>query len=172
MGAPIERESWWATTPMVAMVRRTAAVRPASIDPGYANATSTDQSAASAAPARSHTAGRRSPSRCGAPPAADPSVRFSEPLLDDWTPKDLAPHTENVEVYTNAEEVELFLNGKSLGTQKQHPDASAITYQVPFEPGTLKAVARSGSTIVATDELKTAGKPARSSLPRISPPRR
>ncbi len=34
-------------------------------------------------------------------------------------------------------------------------------YQVPFEPGTLKAVARSGSTIVATDELKTAGKPAR-----------
>ena len=88
-------------------------------------------------------------------------MRFSEPLLDNWTPKDLTPHTENVEVYTNAEEVELFLNGKSLGTQKQHPDASAIVYQVPFEPGTLKAVARSGSTIVASDELKTAGKPAR-----------
>jgi len=53
------------------------------------------------------------------------------------------------------------LNGKSLGTQKLHQDASAITYQVPFEAGVLKAVARSGGKIVATDELKTAGKPAR-----------
>jgi len=64
-------------------------------------------------------------------------------------------------VYTNAEEVELFLNGKSLGTEKLHQDASAITYQVPFDAGVLKAVARSGGKIVATDELKTAGKPAR-----------
>jgi beta-galactosidase len=32
---------------------------------------------------------------------------------------------------------------------------------VPFEPGTLKAVAKSQGKIVATDELKTAGKPAR-----------
>ena len=78
----------------------------------------------------------------GAPPP-DPSVRFSEPLLADWTPKDLTPHTENVEVYTNAEEVELFLNGKSLGVQRLHPDASPIVYKVPFAPGTLKAVARS-----------------------------
>jgi len=160
-GRAFERESWWATTPMVAMVRRTAVVRPASIDPGYANATSTDQSAAPAAPraTASRAAGAR-PAGAAAPPA-EAAPRFSEPLLDDWTPKDLTPHTENVEVYTNAEEVELFLNGKSLGTQKQHPDASAIVYQVPFEPGTLKAVARSGSTVVATDELKTAGKPAR-----------
>ena len=81
--------------------------------------------------------------------------------MADWTPQNLGPHTENVEIYTNAEEVELFLNGKSLGIQKQHPDAAAITFQVPFEPGTLKAVARSGATIVATGELKTAGKPAR-----------
>jgi beta-galactosidase len=157
-GRAYERESWWATTPMVAMVRRTAVVRPASIDPGYANATSTDQSAASTAP---RAARPPAGARTAAPPAADPSVRFSEPLLADWTPKDLTPHTENVEVYTNAEEVELFLNGKSLGNEKQHPDASAITFQVPFEPGTLKAVARSGGTIVASDELKTAGKPAR-----------
>jgi beta-galactosidase len=174
-GRAFERQSWWSTTPMVAMVRRTAVVRAASIDPGYANATSTDQSAAPAAPragapggAAPRAAGAR-PAGAAAPPAADPSVRFSEPLLDDWTPKDLGPHTENVEVYTNAEEVELFLNGRSLGTQKQHPDASAITFQVPFEPGTLKAVARSGSTIVATNELKTAGKPARIAFTADSP---
>ena len=68
---------------------------------------------------------------------------------------------ENVDIYTNAEEVELFLNGKSLGTQKLHPDASAITFKVPFEPGTIKAVAKSGGKEVATDVLKTAGKPAK-----------
>jgi beta-galactosidase len=147
-GRAYERQSWWSTTPMVAMVRRVAAMRATPVDPGYANATSTDQSAA-AAPARA----------AGPPP--DPSVRFSEPLLADWTPKNLEPHDENVDVYTNAEEVELFLNGKSVGTDKLHADASPISFKVPFEPGTLKAVAKSGGKVVATQELKTAGKPAR-----------
>jgi beta-galactosidase len=155
-GRAYERQSWWSTTPMVAMVRRVAAVRAASVDPGYANATSTDQSAA-AAPARA----------AGPPP--DPSVRFSEPLLSDWTPKSLDPHVENVDVYTNAQEVELFLNGKSVGTDKLHADASAITFKVPFEPGTLKAVAKSNGKIVATQELKTAGKPARITFTADSP---
>jgi beta-galactosidase len=88
-------------------------------------------------------------------------VRFSEPLLADWTPKDLSPHTETIEVYTNAEEVEVSLNGKSIGTEKLHSDASPIVFKVPFAPGTLKAVARSQGTVVATEELKTAGKPTR-----------
>jgi len=140
-----ERQSWWSTTPMVAIARRVAAVRAAPIDPGYANATSTNQAAAPV----------------GAAAPLDATVRFSQPLLTDWTPKDLGPHTENVEIYTNAEEVELFLNGKSLGTQKLHPDASAITFKVAFEPGSLKAVAKSHGKVVATDEVKTAGKAAR-----------
>jgi beta-galactosidase len=146
-GRAYERQSWWSTTPMVAMVRRVAAVRAAPVDPGYANATSLDQSAAAA------------PRAAGPPP--DPSVRFSEPLLADWTPKNLDPHNETVDVYTNAQEVELFLNDKSLGVEKLHADASPITFKVPFAPGTLKAVARSEGKIVATQELKTAGKPAR-----------
>jgi beta-galactosidase len=149
-----ERQSWWTTTPMVAIVRRVQAARQGPIDPGYANATSTNQAAAPVTPAAQGTP--------GAPAAPlDPSVRFSQPLLTDWTPKDLGPHVENVEIYTNAEEVELLLNGKSQGTQKLHPDASAITFKVPFEPGTLKAIARSHGKVVATDELKTAGKPTR-----------
>jgi beta-galactosidase len=150
-----ERQSWWATAPMVAIVRRMASQRPAPVDPGYANATTTNQAAAPVAPA--------TPATPGAPagPPLDPSVRFGQPLLADWTPKDLGPHTENVEVYTNAEEVELFLNGKSIGSDKLHPDASAITFKVPFEPGTLKAVAKSHGKVVASEELKTAGKPAR-----------
>jgi beta-galactosidase len=149
-----ERQSWWTGAPMVAVVRKVAVVRPAAIDPGYANATTLNQAAEPAAP----VPGAQRPPRPQAAPAAQ---RFSEPLLSDWTPKDLTPHTENLEVYTNAEEVELFLNGRSLGTQKLHADASPITYAVPFEPGTLKAVARTKGKVVATQELKTAGKPAR-----------
>ena len=142
-----ERQSWWAdpkTQPMVRIARRVQAAPRAPVDPGYASPTSNNQ-AATAAPT--------------AP--LDPTTRFGQPLLLDWTPKDQSPHTENIEIYTNAEEVELFLNDKSLGTQKLHPDASPITYQVPFEPGTLKAIARTNNKIVATDELRTAGKPAR-----------
>jgi beta-galactosidase len=156
-----ERQSWWATAPMVAIVRRTASQRAAPIDPGYANATSTNQAAAPVAPVAPATPA--APATPGAPaaPPLDPTVRFGQPLLADWTPKDLGPHTENVEVYTNAEEVELFLNGKSIGSDKLHPDASAITFKVPFEPGTLKAVAKSHGKVVASEELKTAGKPAR-----------
>jgi beta-galactosidase len=157
----LERQSWWSGTPMVAVVRRVTAQRAAPVDPGYANATTIDQSAAPA----TRSAG-------SAQPPVDPSVRFFQPLLADWTPKDFAPHAENVEVFTNAQEVELFLNGNSLGTQKLHSDASPITYQVPFTPGELKAVARNGGKDVSTDVLKTAGKPARvllSTEPGIQP---
>jgi beta-galactosidase len=164
-GRAYQRQSWWSTTPMVAVVRRVAQARAAAIDPGYANATTMNQ-AADAVPAQ-----RPATPAAGAPGAQRPPrtaaagpPRFGDPLLADWTPKDLTPHTENLEVYTNAQEVELFLNGKSLGTQKLHPDASPIPYAVPFEPGTLKAVARTSGKVVATQVLKTAGPPARLQL--------
>ena len=144
----LERESWWSTTPVVKMARRVQAQRQGPVDPGYASPTSNNQAAAQNSPQ--------------AP--LDPTVRFGQPLLADWTPKDLTPHPETVEVYTNAEEVELFLNGKSLGVQKLHPDASPIVYHVAFEPGTLKAVARTGGKEIASGMLKTAGKPARLEL--------
>ncbi len=141
-GRALERQSWWSTVPMVSIVRRVETARRGPVDPGYANATTTNQAAVPA-------------------PPLDPSVRFSQPILNDWSPQDKSPHIEKVEVYTNAEEVELFLNGKSLGAQKLHPDASPITYQVPYQPGELKAVARNKAAVVASETLKTAGQPAR-----------
>jgi beta-galactosidase len=138
-----ERQSWWSTVPMVRIARRVQAARRGPVDPGYASPTSNNQAATTAPNA-----------------PLDPTTRFGQPLLLDWTPKDQSPHVENVEVFTNAEEVELFLNDKSLGSQKLHADASPITYQIPFEPGTLKAVARTNGKIVASDKLRTADKPA------------
>ena len=82
-------------------------------------------------------------------------------VFADWTPSDLTPHTETVEVYSNAAQVELLLNGRSLGAQPLPADASPRTWRVPFEAGTLRAVARNGGPTVATDELHTAGKAAK-----------
>jgi beta-galactosidase len=42
--------------------------------------------------------------------------RRTQTLFADWTPKNLGPHEENAEVYSNCDEVELFSNGKSLGS--------------------------------------------------------
>ena len=81
--------------------------------------------------------------------------------FSDWTPRELAPHTENVEVYSNCAQVELTLNGRSLGSLPLPADASPRTWRVPFEPGTLRAVGRNGAEPVATDELRTAGPPAK-----------
>ncbi len=93
--------------------------------------------------------------------ATDPK-RPREALFADWTPADLAPHTENVEVYSNAPQVELLLNGKSLGSQAIHQDASPRNWQVPFAPGILRAVATgSDGKVVATDTLRTAGEAVR-----------
>ncbi|MBV9923403.1 MAG: DUF4982 domain-containing protein [Acidobacteria bacterium] len=87
--------------------------------------------------------------------------RRPQVLYGDWTPGDLKPHEENVEVYSNAEQVELFLNGRSLGSKPRPSDDAPRNWAVPFEPGTLKAVGSVGGKVVATHELKTAGKPAR-----------
>ncbi|MFA6173358.1 MAG: discoidin domain-containing protein [Kiritimatiellales bacterium] len=70
----------------------------------------------------------------------------------------------NVTVYTcsNCEEIELFLNGRSLGVKKlKEAEKQLPVWSVPFEPGSLKAVARNHGAVVAEHEIKTAGKAVR-----------
>lgn len=66
--------------------------------------------------------------------------------------------------YNNADEVELFLNGRSVGIRKKQGDALHVMWRVPFEPGTLKAVSKKNGKLVLSKEIKTAGKPARIQL--------
>jgi beta-galactosidase len=87
--------------------------------------------------------------------------KHTQAVFADWTPHNLEPHDENVEVYSNCKEVELFLNGQSLGAKTLNADASPRIWRATFAPGILKAVARNDGKIVATDELRTAGKPAK-----------
>lgn len=87
--------------------------------------------------------------------------RYSQVLFTDWTPRDTQPHNENVEVYSNCKEVELYLNDKSLGAQEIQADASPRIWHVAYVPGTLKAIARNDDKAVATESLTTAGQPAK-----------
>lgn len=92
----------------------------------------------------------------------------------EWTSKPVLhifPHwnwkqgdTVDVWAYFNSDEVELFLNGKSLGTKRKSGDDLHVMWRVPFKPGTLKAVSRSHGKVVLTQELRTAGQPARITL--------
>jgi beta-galactosidase len=79
----------------------------------------------------------------------------------DWSPTGRAEGQQKVLVYSNAEEVELILNGTSLGSQRVSRQTASSQWKVPFAPGTLKAVARNGENVVATEELHTAGQPAK-----------
>ena len=90
--------------------------------------------------------------------------RRPQVLFSDWTPKNSQPHEENVEVYSNCEQVELFLNGKSLGKQRRPQDDSPRNWKVNFRPGVLKAVGISRGLIAATYELRTAAKSAKIKL--------
>ena len=83
--------------------------------------------------------------------------RYAQTLFDDWSPANRASHEETVEVYSNCAEVELFLNGKSLGTKSIPADASARIWRVGFEPGVIEAVGRNQGKEAARQELRTAG---------------
>ena len=86
-----------------------------------------------------------------------------------WTDKDvlhISPHWNwrekrnqpiDVWVNTNADNVELFLNGKSLG-KKDMPRNGHLQWSVNYEPGTLEAVAfKKGKRI--TTKVETTGTP-------------
>jgi beta-galactosidase len=86
--------------------------------------------------------------------------RQVQTLFADWTPASLAAHEENVEVYSNCEDVELSLNGKSLGSKTLPSDAAPRLWRVAFEPGAIQAACKSGPR----EELRTAGKASRITL--------
>lgn len=68
----------------------------------------------------------------------------------------------NIYTYTNADEVELFVNGKSVGVQKNSTEVTKrntiFWKNIPYAPGKIIAVARNGGVVVAKHELETTGK--------------
>jgi beta-galactosidase len=70
-----------------------------------------------------------------------------------------------VHVYTNMPEVELKLNGRSLGARKWDIKKEAfLLWEVPYEPGKLEAIGKTADGKIVSFAVKTAGKPAKIKL--------
>jgi beta-galactosidase len=93
----------------------------------------------------------------------------------EWTTKPVLhifPHwnwqkDQEVDVwayYNNADEVELFLNGKSLGKKAKQNDDLHISWRVKFESGIIKAVSRKNGKVVLEKEIHTAGEASKIAL--------
>ena len=80
-------------------------------------------------------------------------------LSENWNRE--AGEKFSLYTYTNGDEVELFLNGKSLGVKKNSEDPklrSRIKWDdIAYAPGTLLAVARKNGKVVARHQIETTG---------------
>ena len=86
-------------------------------------------------------------------------------ILPHWTWPERTGQITPVHVFTSGDEGELFLNGKSLGRKKKGPYDYRLRWDdVVYEPGTLKVVTYKNGKVWATDEVKTAGAPAKLKL--------
>ncbi len=91
------------------------------------------------------------------------------PTLPSWSWPGQEGKNMQVEVYSGAEKVQLFLNDKLIGEQATGRDQEfKAAFSVPYIPGTLKAVGIRNSAPVAESILTTAG---RASRLRLTPDR-
>lgn len=80
-------------------------------------------------------------------------------ILPHWNHPGREGETIKVWCYTNCEEVEAFLNGKSLGIRKIQP-ISHGEWKIPYEPGILKMTGKIDGKTAAEDWVETSGQPA------------
>ena len=80
-------------------------------------------------------------------------------LSENWNRE--AGEKVSLHTYTNGDEVELFLNGKSLGVKKNSNDpklrARIKWDNIAYAPGTLVAVAKKNGKVVARHQIETTG---------------
>jgi beta-galactosidase len=98
------------------------------------------------------------------------SVWTNKPVLHllphwNWSDKTSLPkYGDSIDVwayYNDADRVELFLNGKSLGMRAKSGDALHVMWRVKYDPGTLMVVSSKNGKKVLADSVRTAGKPAK-----------
>jgi len=79
----------------------------------------------------------------------------------DWNWNGYEGKPLEVSVYSSCDQVELFLNGKSLGKKPTNRSTKfTAIFTVPYQAGVLKAVGFAGKKMVSSTELKTAGEVA------------
>lgn len=76
--------------------------------------------------------------------------------LKSWSWNVEPGHLMRVKVYTSGDEVLLALNGNQVGTKRlTDADKRIATFDVPYGPGALTAIARSGGRDIATQTIET-----------------
>ena len=80
-------------------------------------------------------------------------------ILPHWNWAGKEGQNIDVWVYSNLDEVDLLLNGKSLG-RKAMPRNSHLEWQVPYAAGTLEAHGFRQGKLVKTEKVETTGSPA------------
>jgi len=87
---------------------------------------------------------------------------WSWPKVQAHWNHDKSGDTLAVHVYTNVPDVELKLNGKSLGTREWNLRNEAFLFwEIPYEPGTLEAIGTTKDGKTVSFAVQTAGEPAR-----------
>ncbi|KRA58490.1 glycoside hydrolase [Caulobacter sp. Root655] len=135
--AGMQRAGWWAESPVIHVVRNAAPAAPPPSNDGAGPAPTLPTMVAVATP----------------PPKTE--------ILDDWTPADLTPHPETIEVYSNCSSVEVSLNGRALGAKSLPANGAPRQWNVTFAPGEVMARCADGGP---SDRLRTAGPAARIEL--------
>jgi beta-galactosidase len=78
-------------------------------------------------------------------------------VLPHWNWEQRLGEPISVWVYSNLDEVELFLNGTSQGSQKV-PHLGHLEWKVKYQPGTLEARASKAGKVILTEKRETTGK--------------
>jgi beta-galactosidase len=82
-------------------------------------------------------------------------------VVADWNWEGCENAPLGVEVYSSCDEVELTLNGQSLGRKPTNRSTKYMAeWKVPYQPGTLKAVGTKSGKPRRSAEIQTAGPPA------------
>jgi beta-galactosidase len=79
-------------------------------------------------------------------------------ILPHWNWEGKEGELIDVIAYSNCDEVELFLNDKSLGVRDMYSSTSLKSkWKVPYASGTIKAVGKKNGSVVCEAKQKTAG---------------
>ncbi len=99
------------------------------------------------------------------PKKEDWSIWNWDDVVSDWNWKGFEDSTFDVNVYSSCNEVELFLNNKSLGKKQTNRSTKFMAvYKVPYRAGELKAIGYDNGKKVNTFILRTANEPTQIKL--------
>ena len=90
------------------------------------------------------------------------------PLISDWTPADMDTYDQAViEVYSNCQEVELWINGEPQGRRPMPDNARPALYNVNFNQGIIDVRGYNDGVLAAKCQTVTVGDPTHIGIEKI-----